>query len=156
MKTLLEDRDVQSAVDTYADDATLTLYDQGGLVVRKDQTEAWFENALNSPETITWSMDAVAVRGDLLCLIRHHRYPDSGFGTDSLNVLEIDPDGLARRFARFQNEDLRQAHDWLNQWWIEGLPPELAPVASAVVRIAHLIEDGDRMNRPGNVACSNL
>ena len=75
MKTLLEDRDVQSAVDTYADDATLTLYDQGGLVVRKDQTEAWFENALNSPETITWSMDAVAVRGDLLCLIRHHRYP---------------------------------------------------------------------------------
>jgi hypothetical protein len=141
---LFDERDLQAALAMCTDDATLTLGDQGGLVVRNDNVEAWYEDILNTTETFAWSLEAVAVRGDLLCLTRNHaRRSDSGSEVDLHIVLEINDAGLATRSARFDDEDLKAAHDCLNQWWIESLPPELATVAATAAKLARSAHEGD-------------
>jgi hypothetical protein len=127
----------------WADDATRTMHDQAGLVVTKEEAPAWYRDILETPETINWSTEVLAIRGDLLCLTRlHARRSGSGFGSDKVTVHEINASGLAVRDARYEAEDLRAAHDCLNNWWIENLPPELVAVFST--GLSHATQDGDR------------
>ena len=133
---MFDERDINSAIATCADGFIYTMHDQAGWDVHKDQLADFAEDILSTPETITWSTEVVAVRGDRLCLTRFRAIRShSGFGSEWLLVDEINAEDLATRTARFDNENLKAAHDCLNQsrhlpnptglraMWSTGQPP---------------------------------
>jgi hypothetical protein len=139
---LFDERDLDAVKALWADDATVTMHDAGGLVADKDAAEDFASDLFDTPEQITWSSEVLAVRGDLLCLERTKTQgSESLWEVETLLLHEANDQGIITRGARFQ--DLKAAHDCLNEWWIESLPPELAAVASAPMKLGNLIEEGD-------------
>lgn len=143
MTLLYDERDLESALATWASDEARIAASPDAWVLRRDQAGAYWGEILNSSETIAWSVEPVAIRGDRLSLTRHRIRNESDWEGDGLRVIELDHHDLALRGEAFQIEEMKQAHDCLNQWWIESLPPDVSPVASTGLKVLDMINLGD-------------
>ncbi len=93
--------------------------------VGTDDIEEMANRSLTELPLTSPRAEVLAVRGDHHCLIKSEA--DRGdWETAIIATVEIDRDGLLQREVLFDPEDLPQAYELLDEWYLQSLPPSEA------------------------------